>query len=146
MARTVLCWSAEMSEVNSKMITAITRKALLGAALLSVLFMSGCLEGHAVRTGAYLPPKPHYAPIDVYLDSDPGVAFAEVGHISAKGANHNAYMDDVIAVLQDQARSLGADAVIVTDTWFEEEITYDEYGYPHTRERLYATGIAITYL
>ncbi len=124
----------------------IAHKALLGTSLVSLLLMTGCLTGSATRTGVYLPPKPAHAPIDVYMDAEPGLNFAEVGIVSAKGTNYNAYMDDVVRVLQDQARSLGADAVIVTDTWFEEDVTYDEYGYPHTRERLYATGIAITYL
>lgn len=122
------------------------QRITLTATTLSLLLMAGCLTGSAVRTGIYLPPKPAHAPIDVYMDSSPEFAFDEVGIVNAKGTNYNAYMDDVIRVLQDQARGLGADAVIVTDTWYEEEVTYDEYGYPHTRERLYATGIAIYYL
>ena len=120
--------------------------SVLTALLSSLLLLSGCLEGSAVRTGAYLPPKPHNYPIDVYMNSDPAYAWEEVGLVNAKGTGHNADMDDVIRVMQDQARGLGADAIIVTDTWYEDETWYDEYGYAHVRERLYGSGIAIYYL
>ena len=126
--------------------TKLTRWTLLTAIIASTALMGGCLEGSAVRTGAYLPPKPPGSHIDVYVDSEPGIAWAEVGLVSAKGTGFNADLNDVVYVLQDQARGLGGDAVIVTETWHEDEVWYDDYGHAHVRKRAYAKGIAIYYL
>ncbi len=126
--------------------TKLKHYTLLAAIIASSAVMGGCLEGSAVRTGAYLPAKSQGAPIDVYLESEPGIAWAEVGLLSAKGTGVNADLNDVLLVMKAQARGLGADAVIVTETWYEDEVWYDDYGYAHVRERLYASGIAIHYL
>lgn len=111
----------------------------------SLLFTAGCLEGSAQRTGIFLPPKPANAPIDVFIDTTPAVSYAEVGLVSAEGTSWSADFDALIRVMQDQARQLGADAVILTDSWTEEDIWYDEYGYEHYQTRMVATGIAIYY-
>ncbi len=123
-----------------------TRRILLGLGLAALVVSTGCLEGTAHRTGAYLPAKPQYAPIDVFYDAEPPVAWAEVGLVAGKGTGVNAYGDDVIAVVKDQARSLGADAVIITEDWIEEDIRYDSHGYAHVYERRILKGIAIVYL
>lgn len=124
----------------------LSRLLFGAAALTAIAVMSGCLEGSAVRTGPYLPAKPAYAHIDVYMDEAVPFAWGEVGHLNAKGTGHNADLNDVIAVMKDQARGLGADGIIVTDTWYEDETWYDSYGYAHVRERMYASAIAIYYL
>jgi hypothetical protein len=125
---------------------ALTHQTFLGLGLAGLMLMTGCLEGTANRTGLYLPPKPNFAPIDVFIDVDPGEPWSEVGTVSATGSGFDAYDDHVIPVLQDQARGLGADAVIVTDSWIEEDVHYDSYGYAHITERLVMRGIAIHYL
>ena len=124
----------------------LKRSMILSTAVGLLLTLSGCLEGSAVRTGAVLPPKPAYAPIDVFLDDHPAGPYTEIGLVSAKGSGHDATLTDVILVLQDQTRSLGADAVIVTDTWYEDKVHYDKYGDAHVHTRLYANGIAIQLL
>ena len=123
--------------------TRIARRTTLGCLIVGTLFLSGCLEGTAQRTGVYLPPKALNAPIDVYIDSVPAAPYAEVGLVSAEGRHWSADFDSLVRVMQDQARQLGADAIIVTDSWTEEDIWYDEYGYEHYRTRMVATGIAI---
>ena len=111
----------------------------------SLLFTTGCLEGSAQRTGIFLPPKPTNAPIDIFIDTAPAVPFAEVGLVSAEGTDWSANFDALIRVMQDQARQLGADAVILTDSWTEEDVWYDDYDYEHYQTRMVATGIAISY-
>ncbi|MFT5431391.1 MAG: hypothetical protein ACI9OJ_002086 [Myxococcota bacterium] len=128
--------------MTSRTTTTLFITSMLGA----LLFLSGCLEGSAVRTGIYLPPKSDYAPIDVYMNADPYDPWDEVGKVSAKGTGSHADLHDVIAVLKDQARSLGADGVIVTESWSEDDVWYDEYGYEQVFTRTYAKGIAIYYL
>ncbi len=123
-----------------------TRRLALGLFLGALLFLAGCLEGSAVRTGRYLPPKPPHAPVDVYLDSNPRGPWEEIGRVEAEGTDSFASLHDVILVLEDQTRELGADAVIITDHWGEEEVTTDAYGYTTVRERVRARGIAIHYL
>ena len=118
--------------------------ALLTAIVGGLVVSAGCLEGSAVRTGAYLPPKPGYAQIDVYIEEEPPYRWSEVGLMNVKGTGPNATLDDVIYLMQDQARALGADAIIVTDTWHEEDTYTDGYGY-HSYQRLYARGQAIAY-
>ena len=121
----------------------LTKRTVLGALLISALFMSGCLEGTAERTGIYLPPKPASASIDVFIDTVPALPYAEVGIVRAEGMHWSADFDSLVRVMKDQARQLGADAVILTDSWTEEDIWYDEYGYEHYNMRMVATGIAI---
>ena len=122
-----------------------SRRITLAAFVMSTLFLAGCLEGTAQRTGIYLPPKPATAPIDVFIDTRPALPYSEVGVVSAEGVGWSADFDALIRVMQDQARQLGADAVIMTDSWTEEDVWYDEYGYEHYQTRMYSTGIAIYY-
>ena len=121
------------------------RQTAIFALVASLVFVAGCLEGSAQRTGIFLPPKPATAPIDVFIDTAPSIRYSEVGIVSAEGLNWSADFDALLRVLQDQARQLGADAVIVTDSWTEDDVWYDEYGYEHYQTRMFATGIAIYY-
>ena len=135
-----------MSRITTPTFRRVKSLATLGAILAAVLVTSGCLEGSAVRTGIYLPPKSSYAPIDVYMGDDPYDPWEEVGRVSAKGTGPHADLYDVVAVLKDQARGLGADAIIVTESWTEDDVWYDDYGYEHVYSRTYAKGIAIYFL
>ena len=111
-----------------------------------VVTMSGCLQGSAVRTGNYYAPTPFNVPIDVYLDTSPETPVEEVGLVSAKGSGINSFLTDVIEVLQDQARRLGADAVLVTKHWTEVEHEVEPDGTTTTYRRVFAEGIAVRYL
>ena len=111
-----------------------------------IVTMSGCLEGSAIRTGNYYAPKPINAPIDVYLDASPETPVEEVGLVSGKGSGVNSFLTDVIEVLQDQARRLGADAVMVTNHWTELEYEIEPDGSTTTYRRVFAEGIAVRYL
>ena len=124
-----------------------SKTPLLIASLLGLLALSaGCLEGGSVRTGNYYPPNPPGTPVDIFYNGDdPGIPFEEVGHVFGQGDGMDATQWDVERVLAREARLLGADAVLVTETWMEVRESWDEYG-PTSYEELHARGIAIRYL
>ena len=132
-----------LTSTKSRQLPRIARRALFGALLAGTLFMSGCLEGSFERTGIYLPPKHSSAPIDIYIDAAPAAPYIEVGRVSAEGNYWGADFDSLMLVLKSQARQLGADAVILTESWTEEAVYYDDYGYEHYRTVMFANGIAI---
>jgi len=122
------------------------QRILVAVLAILAVGMAGCLQGEAVRTGNYYPPKPPTAHVDVYIETSPSVMYEEVGIVSATGSDWNADMADVVRTLKRQARSLGADAVIVTDSWYTEELHVDYDGDEHIHTELHANGIAIKYL
>jgi hypothetical protein len=121
----------------------------LTALVAALTILGGCLElqGSGVRTGPYVTPKSPGAHIDVYESTLPAMSYIEVGLVSAKGSGYSANMSDVLYVLEDEARLLGADAVIVTDSWYTTteyyDAYYDEY---YEDETLHMTGSAIIYV
>ena len=121
-------------------------RTVVAALVLAVLGAAGCLTGEAVRTGNYYPPKPHNAHVDVYFETVPAAMYEEVGIVSATGTDWNADMTDVVSAIKRQARKLGADAVIITDSWYTEELDVDHDGTEHIHEKLHVNGIAIKYL
>ena len=123
-----------------------TQRIALTALLLTMTVMAGCLQGESIRTGNYYPPKPNNAIVNVYMDTAPNLPYEEVGIVSATGTEWNADLVDVLRTMKRQVRALGADAVIVTDTWYTEEFHIDNKGNEHIHEKLHATGIAIKYL
>lgn len=114
--------------------------------LLTLLVFTGCLEGGAVRTGRLLPANPPGTPVDVYLNANPAVPWEEIGRVYGEGTHSTASLPAVLRVLEDQTNELGADAVLVTDHWIEEEVWVDAYGISHVDRRVFAEGIAIAYL
>ena len=122
------------------------QRILVAVLAILAVGMTGCLQGEAVRTGNYYPPKPPSAPVDVYFDTSPSGMYEEVGIVSATGSDWNAEMTDVVRTLKRQARSLGADAVIITDSWYTKELKVDYDGDEHIHTELHADGIAIKYL
>ena len=122
------------------------QRIVLTATLLTLTVMAGCLQGQSIRTGNYYPPKPQNAIVDVYFETSPKLNYEEVGIVSATGTDWNADMIDVVRTLKRQVRELGADAVIVTDSWYTEDLHIDSKGNEHIHEKLHATGIAIKYL
>ena len=123
-----------------------TQRIVLTALLLTMTVMTGCLRGDAIRTGNYYPPKPHDAIVDVYMETSPSLLYEEVGIVSASGTDWNADLFDVLRTMKRRVRELGADAVIVTDSWYTEDFYIDDNGYEHVHEKLTVTGIAIKYL
>jgi hypothetical protein len=121
-------------------------KAVIAFLLLTLLVFTGCLEGGAVRTGRLLPANPPGTPVDVYLDANPAVPWEEIGRVYGEGTHSSASLPAVLRVLEDQTNELGADAVLVTDHWVEEEVWVDRYGVSHVERRVFAEGIAIAYL
>ncbi len=134
--------SCSSRESNSSKATRIAIALLL----LSLLVFTGCLEGGAVRTGRLLPANPPGTSIDIYLDANPAVPWEEIGRVYSEGTHSSASLPAVLRVLEDQTNELGADAVLVTDHWVEEEVWVDSYGVSHVERRVFAEGIAIAYL
>jgi len=66
-----------------------------------------------VLTGPPLPPKPDDAPIPAYINESPLRPYREVAQIRVRATGDSANADDVLATAAQDAREVGADAIIV---------------------------------
>ena len=66
-----------------------------------------------VLTGPPLAARPDDAPIPVFINQTPGRPYREVAQIRVRATGEDADMDDVLATAAQDAREVGADAIIV---------------------------------
>ena len=90
----------------------MSRLAWLLLACVAFAGASGCAEGARAThvTLESLPPKPPSAPIAVFFDTAPARRYAEVGTIRVES---NGDLDAVLERASDEARTLGADAIVI---------------------------------
>lgn len=94
------------------------------ALLLGLLLVVGCggTTQQSVRTSSRVfPARAADAQVDIYRSGQqPDFAFEEVGVVSAakqaRSAFGSARISDLLPIIQDQARSLGADAIIIDES------------------------------
>ena len=76
----------------------------------------GCatsLDVSHVLTGPALLPRPDDAPVAVYFNQSPGRPYREVAQIRVRAQGDAASLPEVIATAAQDAREVGADAIIV---------------------------------
>ncbi len=83
------------------------------ATLLSFAVLACGPPVHHVRSGPALAPKPDDAPIPVFFNEAPGHPYREIGQIRIRTRDADANVDHVLNAIVEDARRLGADAVIV---------------------------------
>jgi hypothetical protein len=66
-----------------------------------------------VLTGPTLAAKPDETPMPVYFNQSPGRSYREVAQIRVRATGRSANADEVIAAAAQDARQVGADAIIV---------------------------------
>lgn len=83
------------------------------AALTPLLCLASCATVHsAVQiTGTPRAPVDHDVP--VFFAVTPGFHYREIGTIQATGRNERAHLPDLVEEAETQARTLGADAIVV---------------------------------
>jgi hypothetical protein len=74
---------------------------------------AGPIEVTHVLTGPPLPAKADDAPIPVYFNQSPGRPYREVAQIRVRTTGESANMQEVLATAAQDAREVGADAIIV---------------------------------
>lgn len=80
-------------------------------ALAAVLAACGSLRTDHVVTGA--PSGPRHGPVRVLMETDTvPPTFQEIGLVRARGEGNRANLESVITGLQDEAREIGANAVV----------------------------------
>lgn len=88
---------------------------LAALALLPPLVACGCghVEVSHLVTGPPLPAKPGDAHLPVYFNEAPRRPYAEVAQIRVRAEGTDATLDEVVGAALDDARALGADAILV---------------------------------
>lgn len=103
-----------------------------------------------VRTGPALAPKSADAPIPVFFNERPSIAYREIAQIRVRARDASAKIDDVLRVAVDDARSLGADALIIDlrAHYASVPVTVDCEGRPIVppTDRLNARATAIVFV
>lgn len=129
----------------------MSRLRAFTALFIALLIAASCggVRQQSIRTSSrVLPPKPATAPVDIYrAGQHPDFPYEEVGIVSAtkqaSSAFGSARVTDLIPVIQDQARALGADAIIIRDA--SEYMSASLNGSP-TIPAAALSGIAIAYV
>ncbi len=117
----------------------------------ALALMTGCggaeLAVTHVRTGPPLAPK--VGAIPVYFNERPPAPYREVGQIRVRARGEEASLDRVVGAAAADARSLGADAIIVDlrAHYHSVDVDVDCEGRPHaaSSDRLNARVIAIVF-
>jgi hypothetical protein len=96
------------------------RRSLLGAALASLVLVSGCSllfgpSGSYVQTGPQRPARAHDAAVAVFLTRPPAQRYEEIGVIEVGGAG----LARRVARAQAEARKRGGDAVVALSSWVQ---------------------------
>jgi hypothetical protein len=130
-------------------------RRLLLFALLSLLFIAagaGCgapVHVAHVRSGPALMPKPASARIPVFFNETPGGPYREIAQIRLRSQGSSANLDEVLRAAVEDARELGADALIVELRAHHAAlpVTFDCEGRPSvpTTNRLNARATAIIF-
>jgi hypothetical protein len=74
---------------------------------------AGSLDVSYVRTGPPLEPKPEEYAMPVYYNQEPSRPYREVAQIRVRSTRADATLDKVVGAAAEDARELGADAIIV---------------------------------
>lgn len=92
------------------------RGRVIAVAALSASAASGCavpIEATHVLTGPPLAARPDDAPVAVYFNESPGRPYREVAQIRVRATGAAAALSEVVATAAQDAREVGADAIIV---------------------------------
>lgn len=92
------------------------RRGIIAVAALCAGAVTGCagpIEVTHVLTGPPLPSRPDDTPIPVYINQTPMQPYREVAQIRVRATGDSANADDVLATAAQDAREVGADAIIV---------------------------------
>lgn len=89
--------------------------AVLAGSLLGSLAAGCSSEVHVahVRSGPALAPKPSRTPIPMFFNERPARPYREIGQIRVRTSGSSATLDEVLSAAAEDARQLGADAVII---------------------------------
>lgn len=121
--------------------------------LVATIAAAGCaapVHVRHVRSGGALEPKPDGAPIPVFFNEAPSRPYREIGQIRIRSKGAAANLDEVLNAATAEARTLGADALIVDlrAHYSSLPVTVDCAGRPNVppSDRLNARATAIVFM
>lgn len=127
----------------------VSPKTVVVFIAVAVMACDPAVQVRHVRTGPALAAKPANAPIPVFFNQAPGRAYREIGQIRVRSQGEDATIDRVLHTAVEDARALGADAIIIElrAHYAAVPVTVDCAGRPNVpkTDRLNARATAIVF-